>query len=396
MRRLIVIHYSELGLKKGNRDYFEKRLCRNIDATLEGCGVGTVRRISGRFLLGLDADIDASEVKRRLGKVVGIAYFAEAWAVDWEIDLLCRSVWQLLESVSFASFRIDTRRSDKRFPMNSMEVNQAVGAYVKDRSGARVDLENAELWCRIELVEGRALIFFDRIEGPGGLPAHTGGKIIVLLSGGIDSPVAAWKMIRRGCTATFVHFHSFPYTNKESQEKAKQVATLLAQNQLRSRIYLVPFADIQRKIMVETPMESRVILYRRYMLRLAEKIAFKEKARALVTGDSLGQVASQTLENIDVISRAVPMPVLRPLVGTDKEEIVSVGRRIGTYEISILPDQDCCSLFVPKHPETRANLKKIEGVEEGLDVSEEFRRALETAEVLVQYPAYEAGPVRQL
>ena len=396
MRRLIVIHYSELGLKKGNRDYFEKRLCRNVDATLEGCGVGRVRRISGRFLLELESGIDASLVKRRLRKVVGIAYYAEAWSVDWEIDLLCRSVWQLLEPLPFASFRIDTRRSDKRFGMNSMEVNQAVGAYVKDRSRARVDLENAELCCRIELVEGRALIFFDRLEGPGGLPAHTGGKIVVLLSGGIDSPVAAWKMIRRGCTATFVHFHSFPYTNKESQEKAKQVATLLAHNQLRSRIYLVPFADIQRKIMVETPLETRVILYRRYMLRLAEKIAFKEKARVLVTGDSLGQVASQTLENIDVITRAVPMPVLRPLVGTDKEEIVSVGRQIGSYEISILPDQDCCSLFVPKHPETRANLKKIEDVEHGLDVAEEFRHALETAEVLVQYPAYEAGSVRQL
>ena len=388
MRHLIIIHYSELGLKKGNRPYFEKRLCRNIDDTLTGCRAGKAKRISGRLLLDLEPETDVEETKARLGGMFGVAYFGEGWAVDWEINSLCRSLWSMLEGHRFGSFRIDTRRPDKRFPLNSMEVNRVVGAYVQERSGARVDLDGAELSCRIELVEGQALISAERIEGPGGLPAHTGGKVAVLLSGGIDSPVAAWKMMRRGCTAVFVHFHSFPYTNRESQEKAKQVAALLSAHQLRSRIYLVPFADIQRKIMVETPVETRVILYRRYMVRLAEKIALREKARVLVTGDSLGQVASQTLENLDVISRAIRMPLLRPLVGNDKEEIMSIARQIGTYEISILPDQDCCSLFVPKHPETRANLRRIEMLEKDLDVSAEFSSALEDMEVLVQYPAY--------
>ena len=396
MKRLIVIHYSELGLKKGNRDYFEKRLCRNIDETLQGCGAGKTRRISGRLLLDLQTDSEIDEIKRRLGKVFGIAYYAQAWTGVWNIDELCVKVWEVLKDVRFESFRIDTRRADKRFPQNSMEVNRVVGAYVQERSGARVDLDHGEMACRIELVEGRALIFFDRLEGPGGLPVQTGGKIAVLLSGGIDSPVAAWKMIRRGCTAVLIHFHSFPHTNRESQDKTKQVATLLAEHQRRSRIYMVPFADVQRKIMVETPMETRVIMYRRFMMRLAEKIARKEKARVLVTGDSLGQVASQTLENIDVITRSIRMPVLRPLVGNDKEEIIEVAKRIGTFEISILPDQDCCSLFVPKHPETRANLKRIEALEEDLDVAEECAAALASSEVLVQYPAYEAGPVRQL
>ena len=391
MRHLIIIHYGELGLKKGNRAYFEKRLCRNIDDTLTGCRAGKPRRISGRLLLDLEQETDVEETKSRLGAVFGVAYFGEGWAVDWEMNSLCQSVWSMLEGHRFGSFRIETRRPDKRFPLNSMEVNRVVGAYVQERSGASVDLDGAELTCRIELVEGQALISAERIEGPRGLPAHTGGKVAVLLSGGIDSPVAAWKMMRRGCTAVFVHFHSFPHTNRESQEKAKQVAALLSAHQLRSRIYLVPFADIQRKIMVETPIETRVILYRRYMVRLAEKIALREKARVLVTGDSLGQVASQTLENIDVISRAVRMPVLRPLVGNDKEEIVSIARQIGTYEISILPDQDCCSLFVPKHPETRANLRKIEMLEKDLDLSAEFGSALEDAEVLVQYPAYETA-----
>jgi tRNA uracil 4-sulfurtransferase len=190
-------------------------------------------------------------------------------------------------------------------------------------------------------------------------------------------------MIKRGCTPVFVHFHSFPYTNKESQEKAKQIAKLLADYQLRSKTYLVPFADVQRHIMVDTPLETRVILYRRYMLRLAEQIAQREKARVLVTGDSVGQVASQTIENIDVISRAVQMPILRPLIGEDKLEIVAVARRIGTYEISIQPDQDCCSLFVPKHPETKANLISVEKSEARLDVEEVMDNALQSAEVVV-------------
>jgi thiamine biosynthesis protein ThiI len=298
--------------------------------------------------------------------------------------------------LGFRSFAIDTRRPDKRFPLTSVDVNRQVGAYVQQQSGARVDLTHPELTLQIELVEGQALVSAERLPGAGGLPSHTGGKVAVLLSGGIDSPVAAWKMMRRGCTALFVHFHSFPHTNRESQDKARQVAELLAAWQGRAKLYMVGFADIQRRIMVETPPETRVVLYRRYMLRLAERLARREKARLLVTGDSLGQVASQTLENIDVISRAVPMPILRPLVGSDKEEIVAVARRIGTYDISILPDQDCCSLFVPKHPETRARMDQIERIEAGLDVSAELDAALAHAEVLVEYPAYETRTVRQL
>jgi thiamine biosynthesis protein ThiI len=236
----------------------------------------------------------------------------------------------------------------------------------------------------------------ERLEGPGGLPSGTSGKVVVLLSGGLDSPVAAWKMIKRGCKAVFVHFHSFPYTNRESQEKARQIAALLAHHQLESRLYLVPFAEVQRRIMVDTPLNTRVILYRRYMLRLAAEIARRERARVLVTGDSVGQVASQTIENIDVISRAVDMPILRPVIGEDKLEIVDLARRIGTYDISIQPDQDCCSLFVPKHPETRARLQSIEDSESRLDVAGVMKEALAAAEVTVQSPEYETRAVRQI
>jgi thiamine biosynthesis protein ThiI len=303
------------------------------------------------------------------------------------VDNLQTDAWSLIRGQSFKSFRIDTRRGDKSFPLTSVEINQHVGAYVKERSGARVDLENAELTCWIEIVERTALLYTERLPGPGGLPVGTSGKVAVLLSGGIDSPVAAWKMIKRGCTPVFVHFHSFPYTNKESQEKARQIVQVLSNYSLKAKLYLVPFAEIQRHIMVDTPVTTRVILYRRYMMRLAEQIAQREKARVLVTGDSVGQVASQTIENIDVISRAVSMPILRPLVGDDKLEIVEVARRIGTYEISILPDQDCCSLFVPKHPETKADLTDVEKSESRLNVDAEMAAAMASAEVLLEYPA---------
>ena len=396
MDRFFVIHYNELGLKKGNRDYFENALCANINAVLQNCGVERAKRISGRILLPLSSGADVSEIKKRLGRVFGIAYFGEAWASPQAVANLEVNAWGLMEGYPFKSFRIDARRGDKTFPHTSVEINQRVGAYVKERSGARVDLENAEMTCWIEIVEKYALIYVERLPGPGGLPVGTSGKVVVLLSGGIDSPVAAWKMIKRGCTPVFVHFHSFPYTNKESQEKAKQIAQLLSEYALRTKIYLVPFAEVQRHIMVDTPLETRVILYRRYMLRLAEEIARQEKARVLVTGDSVGQVASQTIENIDVISRAVQMPILRPLIGEDKVEIIDIARQIGTYDISIQPDQDCCSLFVPKHPETKANLAEIEKSEARLNVAEAMRAAMEASEVLLEYPSYARGAVRQL
>jgi thiamine biosynthesis protein ThiI len=383
MDRFVVVHYHEVGLKKGNRDYFENRLCANIRRALAHSGVpaSEIRRISGRILVRLTASAKMHIVKEALGRVFGIAYFAEAWNSEQSLEGMEQNAWNLMRQQRFDSFRIDTRRGQKSFPHTSMEINQRVGAYVKDKSNARVDLEHAERTCWIEIAEKYALMYTERQRGPGGLPAGTSGKVVVLLSGGIDSPVAAWKMIKRGCRAIFVHFHSFPYTNRESQEKTKQIAIRLAAYQFRSKLYLVPFAEVQRHIMVDTPIETRVILYRRYMMRLAEQIARREGIRVLVTGDSVGQVASQTIENIDVISRAVSMPILRPLIGEDKVDIVDLARNIGTYEISIQPDQDCCSLFVPKHPETKAHLTTVENSEKRLAVEDAMKQALESAEI---------------
>jgi len=384
MDRYIVVHYHEVGLKKGNRDYFENRLCSNISKSLAagGCDSFNVRRLWGRILIEIPGDADLAVIEDRLRLVFGIAYFASAWNSGQGLEEMETNAWEVMNRTPFTSFRIDARRAQKSFPNTSVEVNRRVGAYIKERSGARVDLENAERTCWIEIADHFALIYTERYRGPGGLPTGTSGTVIILLSGGIDSPVAAWKMMKRGCRAIFVHFHSFPYTNKESQEKAKQLAGVLADYQIQSRLYLVPFAEVQRHIMVDTPNETRVILYRRYMMRIAEQIARREGVRALVTGDSVGQVASQTIENIDVISRAVSMPILRPLIGEDKVDIVDLARRIGTYEISIQPDQDCCSLFVPKHPETKANLTDVEKSESRLDVGEVIKQALQATEVL--------------
>jgi len=385
MDRFIVVHYHEVGLKKGNRDYFENQLCTNIRKALAPAGGADlpVRRVWGRILIQLSDQADVAAIREALGRVFGIAYFAEAWSTTQDLAEIEQKAWELIRQEPFQSFRIDTRRGQKSFPYTSVDVNGRIGAYVKERSGARVDLENAERTCWIEISENYALIYTRRQPGRGGLPTGTSGKVVVLLSGGIDSPVAAWKMIKRGCRAIFVHFHSFPYTNQESQEKTKRLAERLADYQFQAKLYLVPFAEVQRHIMVDAPQDTRVIFYRRYMLRLAEQIARREGVRALVTGDSVGQVASQTIENIDVISRAVSMPILRPLIGDDKVEIVELARRIGTYEISIQPDQDCCSLFVPKHPETKANLRSIEQCEERLDVDAAMKEALESAKVVL-------------
>lgn len=397
MERFLVVHYAELGLKKGNRTYFEEWLCRNIQTTLQGCGATPrVRRISGRLLVELPDVADLREIRERMRGVFGVAFFSEARRCSTAIEVIAETAWELVRDQTLESFAVDTRRSDKSYPKTSVEVNREVGACIQARSGARVNLSNPSTTIWIEIVDNQAFVYSERTSGAGGLPANISGRVAVLLSGGIDSPVAAWKLMKRGCTAVFVHFHSFPYTNQESQDKAKQIVELLARLQFQARLYLVPFAEIQRHIMVHAPMELRVILYRRYMMRMAERIARRERARMLVTGDCVGQVASQTIANMDVVSRAVEMPILRPLVGDDKEDIVRLAKRIGTFAISTLPDQDCCSLFVPKHPETRARLEDVLAAESKIDVREAMEQALKASEVLLQSAVYAESPVRHV
>ncbi|HEY3128477.1 MAG TPA: tRNA uracil 4-sulfurtransferase ThiI [Acidobacteriota bacterium] len=363
--RVLIVHYHEIGLKGKNRIFFEQKLQKNIEQALSDFRV-RCERLSGRLAVPIAEDIPLNCVKQKLERVFGVVYFAEARQCGQNLH----EIEPLLErafSRDFQSFRIRARRSEKNIPITSQQLNEALGAFVVRRTGKKVNLEHPDLTFFVELVQGRAYVYTDRIEGPHGMPTSTGGKAVAMLSGGIDSPVACYRIMKRGCRLVFAHFHSFPFTTRQSQEKVVQIIRVLNHYQQKSRVYWVAFAEIQKKIMAYTPPEARVLFYRRVMMAIAERIAGREKAHALVTGDSLGQVASQTLENIRVVSGGIRLPVLRPLIGNDKEEIVELAQKIETYPISILPDQDCCSLFVPRHPETKATPEFIERAGQGLD-----------------------------
>jgi thiamine biosynthesis protein ThiI len=396
-RHVVVLRYHEIALKGRNRPYFVRRLVEHVRRATEDLPVGPIGRASARLLLPL-ADVAAwPELRTRLGRVFGLANFALAREVpfgdrsadpDRVLGRLRDAILAALEGARPASFRIDTKRSDKTFARTSPEINAFLGAAVQATTGARVDLERAALTVTVDVLPGRAFFSVEKVAGAGGLPVGTSGRVMVLLSGGIDSPVAAWRMMRRGCRVDLVHFHSVPFLDRTSQEKARALAAILAEWQLEARLVLVPFGEIQRQIVAAVLRPLRVVLYRRMMLRIAEALAYKTRAEALVTGDSLGQVASQTLTNLAVIGRVATLPLLRPLVGMDKSEIAAEAERIGTYETSVIPDQDCCQLFVPRHPSTRAPEDEVVRAEGRLDVDALVAQAVAGAEwSLVRTPA---------
>ncbi len=395
VKRTILIHYHEINLKGNNRGWFETHLQQHISSILKGLSYESVQRFAGRLLIGLVADSPVEEIVRRLRTVFGIANLVVAWEVKAEIETIKAGLTELIPLSHFQSFRIDARRGTKDFPLDSMQLNQQLGAFVQERTGAKVRLENPDAVFFVEIVGGRAFLYLSKIPGAGGLPSGTGGKVLCLLSGGIDSPVAAYRMMRRGCRVHYIHFHSFPHTTVESQEKVRRLLQILSCFQMGSQLYLVPFAEVQREIVAYAPPALRVILYRRFMIRIAQIAAQKENALALVTGDSLGQVASQTLENIRTISAATILPVFRPLIGSDKEEIIKTAREIGTFETSILADQDCCSLFVPKHPETMSRLEQAESAEVQLDVNRLVQSALATATRELIAPDFSLLPAKE-
>jgi thiamine biosynthesis protein ThiI len=377
VRQAIIIHYHEINLKGRNRGWFESYLQNHITSALKGLTYENVRKISGRMIVNLLPDSPVEAIKDRISKIFGIANFVLAWEIPAEIDAMHRGLEFLIGLEPFGSFKMDARRGTKDFPLNSQQLNEQLGAFVQARTGASVRLSNPDRTFHVEIVEKSAFLYCEKLSGAGGLPYGTGGKVLCLLSGGIDSPVAAFRIMRRGCRVMYVHFHSFPHTSVESQDKVRQILRILSRFQLQSRLFLVPFADVQREIVAQAPPPMRVILYRRFMVRIAQSLAKREKANGLVTGDSLGQVASQTLENIRTISSVSSMPILRPLVGNDKEEIIHTARQIETYETSILADQDCCSLFIPRHPETMATPEQADAAESGLNIDDLVRNCLQ-------------------
>jgi thiamine biosynthesis protein ThiI len=388
----IMVHYNEIGLKGKNQPVFVRRLAANLRRATAGAGVTGVEPRAGRMLLDLAPEADTGELRERLRRVFGVANFSFAERVEPDMEALKAAVGRALEGRHFASFKVSTRRAYKPFPRTSEEVNRELGAFVLSRVPARVDLERPELTIHVEVLPRDIYVSLGREAGAGGLPVGVSGRVVALLSGGIDSPVAALRLMKRACQVVFVHFHSFPFQDGTSRTKAEELTRLLTRYQYRSRLYLVPFGEVQRAVVVGAPEPLRVILYRRLMARIAERIAQQEGAKALVTGESLGQVASQTLDNLAVIERAVSLPVLRPLIGSDKEEIVQQARALGSYDISILPDQDCCSLFVPRHPATTSRLDEVERAEAGLEVEQLVKLALEAALVRVfRFPEAGAG-----
>src|SRR5512147_551897 len=342
-----IVHYHELALKGRNRDYFEQRLVRNIQLALKDLGAKRVESLRSRIRVVLPPSASDEIIKDRLARVFGIANFSLAHALpldltkpDWEA--LKQAIGQEVQSQTFSTFRVSVKRADKRLALTSMDVERDVGTYLCDLTGKKVSLTNPDLTVHIELLSRDMYYSINKITGPGGMPVGVSGKVACLISGGIDSPVAAYRMMKRGCRALFIHFSGRPLVSRASEEKVRELVQLLTIHQHTSKLYVIPFGEIQRDIVAGAPAPYRVVLYRRVMIRIAQELARREHCWGLVTGDSLGQVASQTPENLTVIEEAAELPLLRPLIGMDKVEITDQAQQIGSFAISIEPDQDCC------------------------------------------------------
>lgn len=381
----ILCHYAEVGLKIGNRRFFENWLKQNIKASLLRViskEEFDIRKIHGRILVELKKDIskDKNNITRALSDTFGVAYFAFAKTVSQDIRLIKEASLSILNENQFETFKIKARRPDHRFLLTAQQVNEDVGAFVLSKINKTVKLNDPDITCFIDIVQGVAYLYTEKIIGPGGLPTGANGKVVGLLSAGIDSPVATIMAMKRGASVILVHFHSVPMTTEDSIEKVKQLTEVLRRYQSRIHLYLVALTTIQKEILVKTKEKFRILLYRRFMIRIAEMIAKKDKAKALITGESLGQVASQTLGNIAAIESVSTIPILRPLIGLDKQEIMDLAKHYGTYDISILPDQDCCSLFVPKHPATNAKKQYLDQEENNLNIDDLMKEAIDSIE----------------
>jgi len=364
----VLVHYHEIALKGRNRPFFLGKLADNLRRATADVEGARVRILPGRISLEVPDAAPWDLVRERVATVFGVANFSRAHEVGPDLEALKAAALGSLRGREFGSFRVTTKRSYKGFPKTSVEIEREVGGAVHQATGVRVDLERPELTLFVEVLQDRIFYSWEKHKGPGGFPVGTSGRVVALLSGGIDSPVAAYRIMKRGCTVTLAHFHAFPLQDRTTIDKTRELARILTRFQFRTRLLLVPFAPVQQTIVAACPAPLRVVLYRRFMVRIAEALAGRSRAKALVTGESLGQVASQTLDNMAAIDEAATGPVLRPLVGMDKEEITAEARRIGTFDVSTQPDQDCCQLYVPKSPAVAATLAQVREAEASLDV----------------------------
>ena len=372
MKRILV-HYSEIGIKGGNRSFFEKKLVENI----KNFTGAMVERKRGRIVLW---NVKIRDIPK-LRKIAGISNFSIAEEVALTMPSLAKAVVAMAKKSPAKTFRITASRSNKSFKYTSPELNRLLGGAVWKATKKKVDLHEPELEIFVEIAD-KAYVYSEKQQGVGGLPVGTAGKLVCLLSGGIDSPVAAYRMMSRGCRVVFVHFHNHdPFVSK-----IRNLVSTLSEYQGHSKLYLIPFKEVQQKIIkgtMKNPEDQRyrMLLYRRLMMQIAEQVAKREHALGLVTGDSVAQVASQTLQNLNVVYESVKLPIFSPLIGTHKQDIIKTAGEIGTYKTSIIPYTDCCSVLIGKHPATRASLAEVKKIERKLKISALVRKALKKAEI---------------
>jgi len=372
---------NEISLKGGNRPWFEHTLTDNVNRALADLPVASIERPAWRVLVTFHEPVPVVEVARRLATVFGLGAILPVEHAGHTLDEARDHLEPWLAVLPPGSFAIRCTRSDKRYPRTSVDVERELGTFVQQHTGWPVDLRHPDHTIHVLVDENGFFLWLRRIPGPGGLPVGVGGRATCLLSGGIDSPVAAWMALKRGLRLDFVHFHSMPRTDPASVDKVEALVRILNRYQGRARLAVVPLLPIQELVVARCAPGVRVLLYRRFMMRIAERWARRFKGRALVTGESLGQVASQTVENLAAVDAVAGLPVLRPLIGFDKEEIVTVGRRTGTYDVSIEPHMDCCSFLLPDRPATRSSAEALEAEEEALDVDGLVADAMRTTEV---------------
>ena len=393
-QRICLVHYHEIGLKGHNRGSFEMRLLKNVEALLEGYPVVTVRRISGRICVFIKEGTSyetACEIADKLTRIPGTARVSCGYKTERDIEEMGRAAADAMrEAGDFESFKVAARRNHTDFEIDSMQMNQLIGAILCDAFPEKaVQMKNSDLKVCVEVVESSAYVYARSIPGVGGLPVGSSGRVMCLLSSGIDSPVSTWRMARRGAICIGVHFSGRPQTSSASEYLVDDIAHVLEKTGCIARVYVVPFGDYQREIAGSVPPGLRVIMYRRLMFKVAQALAVKEKAGALVTGESLGQVASQTLENIGATDAAVDMPVFRPLIGTDKQEIIAQAQELGTFEISSQDAPDCCTLFMPRSPETHAKLSAVMEAESVLPIARWIEEIVDAVEIHeYRCPAY--------
>ena len=392
MEKIILVRYEEIFLKGLNRPAFEGRLIKNIKQILTGLGPVNVSKAQNRIYVAPESEsFDIDEAIHRLTKVFGIASVSPALKIETDKQLIFDKATyiakDILKRIQYKTFKIVTRRADKTFPMTSMDVSRELGAIVlREIPQLKVDVINPDFVLYVEIREF-TYIYSEIIPGVKGLPVGTNGRATLLLSGGIDSPVAGWMIANRGVLINAVHFYSYPYTSERAKDKVISLCKTLSLYTLGIKLHIVPFTEIQCEINEKCPNEYLTIIMRRYMMRIAEKIAVKSGSLGLVTGEAIGQVASQTMESLAVTDSVVRMPVYRPLIGMDKSEVVSVSKRIETYDTSILPYEDCCTVFVAKHPATKPTIEKAESYESVLDMEKLIKNALDGTETIYIAPS---------